>query len=98
MVRDWFFRNTSRGIGATHHILWLIVCIAAMQLDATSMESNPIAAHPENLRTEAGSLFRPSSAVLKSNRFQTEANACFKNNKYKEAIDLFAQAIECNPV
>jgi hypothetical protein len=65
-----------------------------MQLDATSMESIPIT--PE-LRNAAGH-FNSNSVVQKSKTFQAEANSCFKNNKYKEAIELFAQAIQSNPV
>ena len=62
------------------------------------MESNPVSPHPEHLRSATGGLFHPASMIQKSNRYQIEANNCFKNNKYKEAIDLFAQAIESNPV
>jgi hypothetical protein len=92
------FRISWRGAGSAQSIAWLLVCVTAMQLDATSMESHPVSPHPDQLRTSTGGLFHPASMIQKSNIYQIEANACFKNNKYKEAIDLFAQAIESNPV
>jgi hypothetical protein len=89
-------RNRRLKPATAQHVVWLLVCLAAMQLDATSMESKPISPLPE-LRGATGH-FNSNSVIQKSKNIQAEANLCFKNNKYKEAIELFAQAIQSNPV
>ncbi len=91
--------------GRTHFILWLSLCLTSAHFEAASVQCIPTAISvPEQLKkvgSSGGPLnshFNTAGHVLQSNRFQMEANNCFKNRKYKEAIELFAQAIEANPV